>query len=70
MPLYQRFVDAPGVEHNVYVEMLPEPDVPPRPIPQFRTVGGLVLEPLDQQDERFKIVGSGVLLRRIGPFTP
>jgi hypothetical protein len=64
--------DDLGGLHNVsmYVETPHAPGVPPRPMPRFQLKGGLVLESLDHQEEQFRIVGTGVLLRRIGPFAP
>jgi hypothetical protein len=65
-------VDSLGGEHHVlmYVEIPHAPDVVPRPVPRFLTADGLVLEPLDHQEDMFKIVGSGVLIQRVGPFAP
>jgi hypothetical protein len=39
-------------------------------MPRFQLKGGLVLEPLDHLEEQFRIVGTEVLLRRVGPFAP
>jgi hypothetical protein len=64
--------DKLGGQHHVlmYVEIPHAPDVVPRPVPRFLTADGLALEPLDHQEEMFKIVQSGVLLQRVGPLAP
>ena len=64
--------DDLGGLHNVsmYVETPHSLGVPPRPMPRFQLKGGLVLEPIDHQEEQFRIVGTEVLLRRVGPFAP
>jgi hypothetical protein len=65
-------VDSAGAEHHVlkYVEIPQAKDLTPRSTPRFLTTDGLALEPLDKQEESFKIVGRGVLIKRVGSLAP
>jgi hypothetical protein len=65
-------VDTRGGQYHVlmYLDIPHAVNVVPRPVPRFQTTDGLALQPLDRQEEMFKIIGSGVLIQRVGPLAP